>query len=159
MVKFYTNKIAADFYLQGELAVKNRELAASAKEAESLLHEISESTAVAEKEKQKVAIIVDAVSRKVTLVVFQSPLHHVFCNVSKFNAAFLQADEIAAVKSDAEHDLAQAKPALDAAIAALNSISPKDITALKALKNPPDVIKRIFDCVLLLRYAKLALQS
>lgn len=27
----------------------------------------------------------------------------------------------------------------------------QDIGALKALKNPPDVIKRIFDCVLLLR--------
>jgi hypothetical protein len=49
-------------------------------------------------------------------------------------------------------DLAAAKPALDAALAALNSISPKDITSLKALKNPPDVIKRIFDCVLLLRH-------
>jgi hypothetical protein len=64
-----------------------------------------------------------------------------------------QADEIAVVKSEAEQDLAQAKPALEAAVAALNSITPKDITALKALKNPPDVIKRIFDCVLLLRWA------
>jgi hypothetical protein len=118
-----------------------------------------------------------------------------------------KAAEIAAVKDDAERDLAAAKPALDAALAALNSISPKvtylcfcsqkatlmfrhslsesslsnigvlsphapisqawlmqvwlywhlslplqDITSLKALKNPPDVIKRIFDCVLLLRH-------
>lgn len=29
---------------------------------------------------------------------------------------------------------------------------PQDITSLKALRNPPDVIKRIFDCVLLLRW-------
>ncbi len=62
-----------------------------------------------------------------------------------------KAGEIAAVKDDAEKDLAVAKPALDAALAALNSITPKDINSLKALKNPPDVIKRIFDCVLLLR--------
>jgi len=33
----------------------------------------------------------------------------------------------------------------------LNPLSLQDIGALKALKNPPDVIKRIFDCVLLLR--------
>ena len=59
--------------------------------------------------------------------------------------------EIAAVKDDAERDLAAAKPALDAAVSALNSISPKDINSLKALKNPPDVVKRIFDAVLLLR--------
>lgn len=59
--------------------------------------------------------------------------------------------EISAVKEDAQRDLAAAQPALEAAVAALNSITPKDINALKALKNPPDVIKRIFDCVLLLR--------
>ena len=61
--------------------------------------------------------------------------------------------EITAVKDDAERDLAQAQPALDAALVALNSITPKDISGLKALKNPPDVVKRIFDCVLLLRCA------
>lgn len=37
------------------------------------------------------------------------------------------------------------------AVSALNSITPKDIGALKALKNPPDIVKRIFDCVLILR--------
>eukprot|EP00983_Pelagomonas_calceolata_P097095 1158208-Pelagomonas_calceolata.AAC.15 len=88
--------------------------------------QISESTTIAEKEKQKVVVIVDSVTKK--------------------------AAEIAAVKDDAERDLSQAKPALDAALSALNSISPKDITSLKALKNPPDVVKRIFDCVLLLRH-------
>lgn len=88
--------------------------------------QITESTTIAEKEKQKVAVIVDSVTKK--------------------------AAEIAAVKDDAERDLAAAKPALDAALTALNSIQPKDITSLKALKNPPDVIKRIFDCVLLLRH-------
>lgn len=50
---------------QAELAVKNQELAAATKEAEKLLREISESTAVAEKEKHKVAVIVEAVSKKV----------------------------------------------------------------------------------------------
>jgi hypothetical protein len=48
--------------MKAELAVKNQDLAVSAKEAEGLLKQISESTAIAEKEKQKVAVIVDAVS-------------------------------------------------------------------------------------------------
>ena len=65
--------------------------------------------------------------------------------------ALPQAGEIAAVKADAERDLAAAQPALEAALAALNSITQKDIVGLKALRNPPDVVKRIFDCVLLLR--------
>jgi hypothetical protein len=55
-------------------------------------------------------------------------------------------------QDDAERDLAAAKPALDDALAALNQIRPADITSLKALKSPPDIVKRIFDCVLLLRY-------
>jgi len=63
-----------------------------------------------------------------------------------------KAAEIGAVKDDAEKDLSAAKPALDEALSALNSITPKDIVSLKALKSPPDVVKRIFDCVLLLRY-------
>jgi dynein heavy chain, axonemal len=112
--------------MKAELAIKNQELAVAAKEAEALLKSISESTAIAEKEKQKVFVIVDGVTRK--------------------------AAEIAAVKDDAEKDLAAAKPALDAALSALNSITPKDIVGLKALKNPPDVVKRIFDAVLILRH-------
>lgn len=55
------------------------------------------------------------------------------------------------MKESAEKDLEAAKPALESALAALNSITPKDIASLKALKNPPDIVKRIFDCVLLLR--------
>lgn len=46
------------------MAIKNTELAAAAKEAEKLLKQISESTAIAEKEKAKVAVIVDQVTAK-----------------------------------------------------------------------------------------------
>ncbi len=47
---------------QGESAVKNADLAVAARSAEAMLHEISASTAVAEKEKSKVAVIVSDVS-------------------------------------------------------------------------------------------------
>jgi len=109
-----------------ELAVKNSELEVAGVEAARLLAEISESTAEAEKERGKVGIIVDGVRKK--------------------------AEEIAGVKADAEADLQAAQPALEAALSALNSITSKDIVSLKALKSPPDVIKRIMDCVLLLRH-------
>ncbi|GHP01798.1 hypothetical protein PPROV_000055500 [Pycnococcus provasolii] len=81
--------------MKGELAIKNTELAEAQKKSELLLKEISASTAIAEKEKKKVAVIVESVSKK--------------------------AGEISAVKEDAERDLAKAQPALDAAVAALNS--------------------------------------
>ena len=50
-----------------------------------------------------------------------------------------------------EKDLEAAKPALLEAESALNAIKSEDIKNLKALKNPPVVIKIIFDGVLLLR--------
>lgn len=109
-----------------ELVAKNQNLELASIEAEKLLKEISDSTMAAEKERSKVAFIVEGVRKK--------------------------AEEIAAVKAEAEADLQAAQPVLEAALTALNSISPKDIVALKALKSPPDVIKRIFDCVLLLRH-------
>jgi len=111
--------------MQVELTAKNKDLAEAQRVSANLLKEISASTAIAEKEKAKVVVIVDAVTVKAT--------------------------QIAAVKADAEADLEAAQPALDAAVNALNSISNKDIGSLKALKNPPDIVKRIFDAVLVLR--------
>ncbi|KAL6769277.1 DHC15 [Auxenochlorella protothecoides x Auxenochlorella symbiontica] len=112
--------------MQTQLASKTEKLEAAASEAKALLHQISVSTSQAEKDRQKVAAIVETVTAK--------------------------AHDIAAVKHDAERDLEEAQPALQAALAALNSITPTDITSLKALKNPPNIVKRIFDCVLLLRH-------
>ena len=111
--------------MQVDLAAKNLELAEAQKVSAELLKEISANTAMAEKEKAKVNVIVEAVTAK--------------------------ADEIAIQKAEAEADLAKAQPALDAALAALDSIKPKDIQNLKAMKNPPDLVKRVFDCVLVLR--------
>ena len=108
-----------------DLDVKRAGLVTAGAAADALLADISASTAAAEREKARVAAIVDSVSQ--------------------------QARAIAEVQAGAAADLAAAQPALDAALAALQSITPKDIQSLKALKNPPDVVKRIFDCVLLLR--------
>ena len=116
--------------MQVELTAKNLELAEAQKVSAELLKEISASTAVAEKEKAKVNVIVEAVTEK--------------------------ADAINLQKEEAEADLAKAQPALDAALAALDSIKPKDIQNLKAMKNPPDLVKRVFDCVLILRQFPMA---
>ena len=111
--------------MQVELTQKNKDLAEAQKSSEKLLKEISASTAVAEKEKAKVAVIVEGVTAK--------------------------ANEIEAGKIEAEEDLKAAQPAMDAALEALNSIDQKSIQNTKALKNPPDLVKRILDAVLVLR--------
>ena len=48
-----------------------------------------------------------------------------------------------AIKDDCESDLAEAIPALEAAIQALNTLKPQDITIVKSMKNPPSVVKLV----------------
>ncbi|KAK2709809.1 hypothetical protein QYM36_013474, partial [Artemia franciscana] len=56
-----------------------------------------------------------------------------------------QANEAAAlaqaIKDESEADLADAIPALEAAIAALDTLRPPDITEIKSLKNPPSIVR------------------
>ena len=64
---------------QGELAEKDKELAAAGVEIEKLLQKIGDNTAVAEKEKAKVAVIVAQVTQQA-----QASLElHVSCNCRK----------------------------------------------------------------------------
>ena len=57
------------------------------------------------------------------------------------------AAEVAAGEAEAQRDLAEAEPALRSAISALDSITVEDFNTLRALRNPPPLIKRIFDAV------------
>lgn len=67
----------------------------------------------------------------------------------------LETARIAKEKLAAEEDLAQAKPFLEEAEKAIDSIKPADMQELKKLPNPSDIIKLVFDCVLLLKMAKM----
>ena len=61
------------------------------------------------------------------------------------------AEKIMSEKKIAADDLAQAQPFLDEAEAAVNSIKPNDLNELKKLPKPGDIIKLVFDGVMLLR--------
>jgi len=61
------------------------------------------------------------------------------------------AAKIGADRDETNRDLEAAKPALIAAENALDAIKPDDIKSLKALKNPPNIIKRIMDGVIILK--------
>ena len=108
-----------------KLAAAEVTLAEATKKSAELIKEIAVNTAAADKTKAAVKIIADA--------------------------AYEKATTIGAEKEEVEKDLEAAKPALLEAENALNAIKPDDIKNLKALKNPPIVIKIIFDGVLLLR--------
>jgi len=107
-----------------ELKEKEKGLVIAQEKSAVLLQEITASTARAEKKKAEVQDVKDKLAG--------------------------DADIIAGQKEAVERDLEAAQPALDAAQSALSAINPKDIGLLKQLKNPPEIIKRIFDCVLIL---------
>ncbi|XP_048510723.1 dynein axonemal heavy chain 7 isoform X3 [Athalia rosae] len=63
------------------------------------------------------------------------------------DAANIQAEIAGTLKQECEADLAEALPILAEATAALNTIKPADITIVKAMKNPPEVIKLVLAAV------------
>ncbi|KAJ1563094.1 Dynein heavy chain 5, axonemal [Cladochytrium tenue] len=111
--------------LQEQLVVKEKELAIASKAADAVLAEVTASTAAAEKVK-------DAVLKVKTK--------------SESIANTIKAD-----KEYAESQLEAAKPALEEATSALNSIQASHISTVRKLAKPPHLIMRIMDGVLLLQ--------
>ena len=62
-----------------------------------------------------------------------------------------EAEKVGAEKASCEADLAEAIPALNAAISALNSLTKGDITEMKGMKNPPKLVKLVMEgvCIML----------
>lgn len=58
------------------------------------------------------------------------------------------------MKDDCESDLAEAVPALQAALHALDTLKPADITLVKAMKNPPPAVKLVMEAVCVMKGIK-----
>ncbi|KAG3108336.1 Dynein heavy chain 6, axonemal [Phytophthora idaei] len=107
--------------LQEELVVLQPVLVSKTQEAEELLHQVAIDQTEAEQVAQRV--------RADEAVVKQ------------------QQREVSACQVDAQSDLDQALPALNAAVAALDSLDKKDISEVKGFVKPPQAVQVVMEAV------------
>ena len=65
-----------------------------------------------------------------------------------------QAKVAKGIKDECDADLAEAIPVLEAALAALNTLTPADITVVKSMKNPPAPVKLTMEAICILKGIK-----
>ncbi|XP_042559183.1 dynein axonemal heavy chain 3 isoform X2 [Clupea harengus] len=59
-----------------------------------------------------------------------------------------------AIKDECEGDLAEAMPALEAALSALDTLKPADITVVKSMANPPAAVKLVMESICVMKGIK-----
>ncbi|KAJ3238670.1 Dynein heavy chain 3, axonemal [Chytriomyces hyalinus] len=65
-----------------------------------------------------------------------------------------KAGEAKAIKDECEADLAEAIPALESALEALDTLKPQDITVVKSMKSPPAAVKLVMEAICIMRGIK-----
>ncbi|XP_071037846.1 dynein axonemal heavy chain 3 [Parasteatoda tepidariorum] len=114
--------------MQDQITALQPELIKKAEEIENLMVVIESETVDVESQKELVAAEEAVANRK--------------------------AAQAQAIKDDCERDLAEAIPAMEAAVAALDTLKPNDITLVKAMKNPPKGVKLVMEAICIMRGVK-----
>ncbi|XP_071813132.1 dynein axonemal heavy chain 3-like isoform X2 [Apostichopus japonicus] len=124
-LEFAASQVAV---MQKELTDLQPELIKTSGETEKLLTKIEQDTVEVEAKKEIVAAD-EAVANKA-------------------------AEAAKAIKDECEGELAEAIPALEMALAALNTLKPSDISMVKSMKNPPGGVKLVMESICIMRGVK-----
>ena len=68
--------------------------------------------------------------------------------------AKVKAEETKAIADDAQRDLDEALPALEAAVKALDSLDKADIAELRVFSKPPELVQVVMEAVCILMGVK-----
>nr|XP_021152153.1 dynein heavy chain 1, axonemal [Columba livia] len=114
--------------MQEELESARPLLAQAAKDTEATMEQLQVDTAVAEKTRTTVQ--------------------------AEEMKANTKAQAAQAIADDAQKDLAEALPALDAALASLRNLKKNDVTEVRAMQRPPPGVKLVIEAVCIMKEVK-----
>lgn len=101
-----------------------------------------------------------AASKKVKLIMLKIEKENIEISKVKQNIeideekAQITAAEAQKIKNECEAHMEAAKPVLNAAIAALNTLTPGDMTFVKSMKNPPNGVKLVMETICIIKEVK-----
>jgi dynein heavy chain len=111
--------------MKEDLLNKEKELAVAQRKSEILLEQVTKQKIEAEEQTEKVMKQKAEIEERAAVV--------------------------AKEKAESERDLEQAKPALEQATKAVNSLDKDAVNIVKGFKNPPELVTRVMDTVLLIQ--------
>lgn len=111
---------------------------------------VEDTVKIVESEKAEAAEVekIVMVDEEVSSDVISQIMNVILCMIQAANE---QAKAAQAIKDECEANMAEAMPILNSALAALNTLTPADITIVKTMKNPPKGVKLVMEAVCILK--------
>lgn len=151
--------------MQEELTALQPELIQTSAETDEMMVKIEGETVEVDAKKELVSadekVANEAAAAAQAIKVFTYFRSHLMCLCSKmllpncFRLCQTLYRCFAAVfQDDCEGDLAEAMPALEAALSALDTLKPSDITVVKSMQNPPALVKLVMESICIMKGIK-----